>query len=77
MPKIKELENNQKSILDEFVKVKRDLETYTNIVTVEREEKLKLLDDVKDEKKRVNDLAFILGRERRKIKELKQEINRK
>ena len=36
MPKIKELENNQKSILDEFIKVKRDLETYTNIVTVER-----------------------------------------
>jgi hypothetical protein len=35
------------------------------------------LDDVKDEKKRVNDLAFILGRERRKTKELKQEINRK
>jgi hypothetical protein len=36
MPKIKELENNQKSISDEFIKVKRDLETYTNLVNIER-----------------------------------------
>jgi hypothetical protein len=65
------MESNQRSILEEFTKVKRDLETYSNIVQTEREEKLKTLEELKTEKKRVYDMANILGRERRRIKELK------
>ena len=65
------MESNQRSILEEFTKVKRDLETYSNIVQTESEEKLKTLEELKTEKKRVYDMANILGRERRRIKELK------
>ena len=62
LPKIKEMELNQRSLHEEFVKVKRDLETYTNIVQTEREEKLKTLEELKTEKQRVHDFANILGR---------------
>ena len=70
------MEISQKSIHEEFIKVKRDLDTYANIVQNEREEKVKTLEELKVEKKRVQDMANILGRERRRIKELKMEINR-
>lgn len=43
IPKIKEMEANQRSLLEEFTKVKRDLETYSNIVQNEREEKMRTL----------------------------------
>lgn len=36
LPKIKEMEFNQRSIHEEFNKVKRDLETYSNILQNER-----------------------------------------
>ena len=76
LPKIKQMEISQKSIHEEFIKVKRDLDTYANIVQNEREEKVKTLEELKVEKKRVQDMANILGRERRRIKELKMQINR-
>ena len=76
IPKLKELEGNQRSILEEFNKVRRDLETYSNLLQNEREEKIKTLEDLKVEKNRVHELANILGRERRRIKDLKQEITR-
>lgn len=31
-PKLKEMEGNQKSLLEEFNKVRRDLETYSNML---------------------------------------------
>jgi hypothetical protein len=62
IPKIKEMEGNQKSILEEFNKVRRDMETYSNMLQNERDEKIKTLDDLKTEKHRVHDLANILGR---------------
>jgi hypothetical protein len=37
------MEANQRSLLEEFTKVKRDLETYSNIVQNEREEKMRTL----------------------------------
>ena len=70
------MEGNQRSILEEFNKVRRDLETYSNLLQNEREEKVKTLEDLKIEKQRVHELANILGRERRRIKELKLEITR-
>ena len=54
LPKIKQMELNQKSIHEEFVKVKRDLDTYSNIVQNQREEKVKTLEELKVEKKRVH-----------------------
>ena len=41
------MEINQRSILEEFNKVKRDLDTYSGIVQNEREEKLKTLEELK------------------------------
>ena len=76
IPKIKQTELNQRQLLEEFAKVKRDLQTYSNIAQNEREEKIKTLEELKIEKTRVSDMANILGRQRRKIKELKMEINR-
>lgn len=76
IPKIKQMELNQRQLLEEFAKVKRDLQTYSNIAQNEREEKIKTLEELKIEKTRVSDMANILGRQRRKIKELKMEINR-
>ena len=41
------MEVSQKSIHEEFIKVKRDLDTYSNIVQNQREEKLKTLQELK------------------------------
>lgn len=76
IPKIRELEMNQKTLLEEFNKVKKDFDTYSNLYQIEREEKIKAYAELKDERKRFNDLVSILGRERRKIKELKADIIR-
>ena len=67
---------NQKSLLDEFTKVRKDFETYSNLYQVEREEKIKAYDELKEERNKFNDLVNILGRERRKIKDLKADIKR-
>lgn len=77
MPKIKQLEVAQKTLLDEFAKTKKDFETYSGLYEVEREEKIKAYSDLKDEKNRISEMANILGRQRRKIKELKGELLRK
>ncbi len=76
LPKIKEMEVNQRSILEEFNKVKRDLETYSNLLQNERQEKVRTLQELKVEKHRVHELANMVGREKRKIKQLKLQINR-
>ena len=47
IPKMKEMEGNQRTILEEFNKVRRDLENYSNLLQNEREEKIKTLDDLK------------------------------
>ena len=67
---------NQKSLLDEFTKVRKDFETYSNLYQVEREEKIKAYDELKEERNKFNDLVNILGRERRKIKDLKADVKR-
>jgi chromosome segregation ATPase len=77
LPKIKELEQAQKALLDEFNKTKRDFETYSNLYQAESEEKKKAYSDVKQERNRLTEMANILGRERRKIKELNAELVRK
>lgn len=77
LPKIKELELNQRTLLEEFHKAKKDFETYTNLYQTEREDKIKAYSDLKEERNRLTSMATILGAERRKIKELKSEINRK
>lgn len=50
---------------------------YSGLYETEREEKIKSYSDLKDERNRLNDMANILGRERRKIKDLKAELQRK
>ena len=67
----------QKTLLDEFTKTKKDFETYSGLYETEREDKIKAYSDLKDEKNRLSEMANILGRERRKIKELKAELVRK
>ena len=76
IPRLKELEMVQKSLADEFGKLRKEVDTYSSLFQMEGHAKNQLMLELKKEKETVESLVSILGRERRNIKDLKLEIKK-
>ena len=76
LPKVKEVEVVQKSLQEEFLKIKKDIEVASGTIDTDNELKARLREEIKAQADTINGLVSILGRERRKIKELKEDIKR-
>lgn len=72
-PKLKEVEGLQKGLLEEFFKVKKEIDVVSTSLENDNELKNRLQNDLKEEKELVESIVGILGRERRKIHDLKEE----
>lgn len=62
IPKLKELEMVQKNLADEFLKLRKDVETYSSLFQMEGQAKSQLMLELKKEKETVESLVGILGR---------------
>lgn len=71
LPKLKDVQVVQKSLLEEFAKLKKDIDGVSVTLDAQNEAKDKLQNQIKQKSETIKDLANILGRERRRIKELK------
>lgn len=72
-PKLKEVEGFQKGLLEEFFKIRKEVEVISVSLENDNELKKRMQNEIKDQKELVNSLVDILGRERRRIQEMKQE----
>jgi len=77
MPRVDEIQKQQAQLIEEVKKIKKDVEYFPALFRAEKNEKIKLKIDKTSTEELVEKLATLLGKEKKKNKDLREELRRK